>query len=138
MCEEVVGGLLELNHLEETLRRFYIQKGWQLYTVDKLLAAISKFIQSILGGEAKDKSTDVINLFFKDREKSESSREQELQYRNQVNKLVKEGEVYKISYVSQLRVKLLDILLTICRTWRNSGSSPKFCQRPSRRLTTKE
>ena len=138
MCEEVVGGLLELNHLEETLRRFYIQNGWQLYTADKLLAAITKFIQSILGGEAKDKSTDVVNLFFKDREKGESSHEQELQYRNQVKKLVKEGEVYRISYVSRARVRPLDGLLTMCRTWRNTGFSPKFCQQASRPLITKE
>ena len=100
MCEEVVSGVLDQSHLEETLRRFYMQTGWQLYTIDKLLSAITRFIMNILSSDPKDKSTDIVNLFFKDREKAETTRAQELQYRKQVEKFVKDGEMYRISYVS--------------------------------------
>ena len=68
MCEEVISGLTDLSHLEETLRRYYMQTGWQLYTIDKLLSAIIRFIMNIIGSDSKDRSRDIINLFNKDRE----------------------------------------------------------------------
>lgn len=100
MCEEVLLGQTELSHLEETLRRYYNKSGWQLYTIDKLVAAILRFVMNILGGDAKDKSVDITNLFLKDREKPDTTRSQEIQYRKQVERLSKDGEVYRISYVS--------------------------------------
>lgn len=100
MCEEVLTGHGELSHLEETLRRYYNKTGWQLYTVDKLVGAILRFIMNILGGDAKDKSVDITNLFLKDRERPDTTRKQEIQYRKQVERLSKDGEVYRISYVS--------------------------------------
>ena len=90
MCEEVISGVSDLTHLEETLRRFYMQTGWQLYTIDKLLSAIIRFIMNIVGSDSKDKSLDIINLFNKDREKAATSRAQELQYRKQVEKYATE------------------------------------------------
>ncbi len=100
MCEEVLSGSLDLSHLEDTLRRFYMKNGWQLYTIDRLLAAINRFIMNILSSDSKDKSTDIINLFYKDRDRDETTRTQERFYRKQVQKLVKEGEIYRIRYVS--------------------------------------
>lgn len=99
MIDEVLLGRIEIAHLEETLRRYYNPTGWQLYTVDKLVAAILRFCMNILGGDAKDKSVEITNLFFKDREKPDTTRKQEIQYRKQVEKLSKDGEVYRISYV---------------------------------------
>jgi paired amphipathic helix protein Sin3a len=100
MCEEVLSGALDLSHLEDTLRRFYMKNGWQLYTIDRLLAASNRFVMNILSSDSKDKSTDIINLFYKDRDRGETTRTQERFYRKQVQKLVKEGEVYRIRYVS--------------------------------------
>lgn len=100
MCEEVLMGHGDLNQLEETLRRYYNKTGWQLYTIDKLVAAILRFIMNILGGDAKDKSVEITNLFMRDRERAETTRKQEIQYRKQVERLSKDGEVYRISYVS--------------------------------------
>jgi paired amphipathic helix protein Sin3a len=99
MCEEVLAASLDLSHLEDTLRRFYMKNGWQLYTIDRLLAAINRFAMNILSSDSKDKSTDIINLFYKDRDRDETTRTQERLYRKQVQKLVKEGEVYRIRYV---------------------------------------
>ena len=100
MCEDVVNGTGEISHLEETLRRYYNKTGWQLYTVDKLVGAILRFIMNILGGDAKDKSVDITNLFFKDRERPDTTRRQEIQYRKTVERFSKDGEVFRISYVS--------------------------------------
>lgn len=113
MCEEVLKTELDLSHLEETLRRFYIQNGWQLYTFDKLLSATIKFASSILSNDAKDKSSEILNLFWKDREREETTHQKELDYRKQVEKLTKEGDIYRITFVSLIpAVRLPYALLT--------------------------
>ena len=100
LCQEVLVGVVEIGHLEETLRRFYNKSGWQLYTVDRLVSTILRFVMNILGGDAKDKSVEITNLFLRDRERTETTRKQEIQYRKQVERLSKDAEVYRISYVS--------------------------------------
>ncbi|RMZ91337.1 hypothetical protein DV736_g1446, partial [Chaetothyriales sp. CBS 134916] len=104
LCEEVLVGLKDQAMLEETLRRYYNKTGWQLYTVEKLVSAILRFLANILGGDAKDKSVDIANLFFKDREKPDTTRKQEIQYRKQVERYSKDGEVYRISYTPKTKV----------------------------------
>ena len=100
-CESVVKGVLEASHLEDTLRRFYIQKGWQLYSFDKILNACARFAMQILGSDHKDKSLDIIHLFYKDRKEDETTHDAQLLYRKQVDKLLHNaGEVYRITYVS--------------------------------------
>ncbi|KIW99358.1 uncharacterized protein Z518_11346 [Rhinocladiella mackenziei CBS 650.93] len=104
MCEDVLVGSGDLGHLEETLRRYYNKSGWQLYTIDRLVSAILRFIMNILGGDAKDKSVEITNLFMKDRERPDTTRKQEIQYRKQVERLSKDGEVYRISFTPQDRL----------------------------------
>ncbi|RMZ83954.1 hypothetical protein DV737_g1313, partial [Chaetothyriales sp. CBS 132003] len=104
LCEEVLIGVKDQAMLEETLRRYYNKTGWQLYTVEKLVSAILRFLANILGGDAKDKSVDIANLFFKDREKLDTTRKQEIQYRKQVERYSKDGEVYRISYTPKTKV----------------------------------
>ena len=99
-CEDVVIGEMDLGQLEETLRRYYVNCGWQLYTIDKLVSNTVKAVHVILGSDPKDKSTDIINLFFKDREKDDTTYAQELQYRKHVQRLIKDGEAYLINFVS--------------------------------------
>ena len=100
MCEEVVKGDLEQPHLEETLRRFYLRSGHLLYQLEKMMAFIAKFAGSIFSGDSRDRSSDVVNLFFKERDKEETSHNQEIQYRKQVERLVKDSDIFRVTYVS--------------------------------------
>lgn len=101
MCEDVVKGHLDPSHLEDTLRRFYNRnRGWELYTLDKQLAAIGKFASHIFNTDPKDKSAEIVNLFFKERDKDETTHNHEIQYRKQVEKLIRDGDIYRITYVS--------------------------------------
>ena len=100
MCESVIRNELEAPVLEETLRRFYLQKGWQLYGFDKITSATLRFASNILISDNKDKSLDIINLFYKDRKEDETTHDKELMYRKQVEKLAKDGEIFRINYVS--------------------------------------
>lgn len=99
MCEDVVKGEVDINQLEETLRQFHLQNGWQLYSFDKMIAALLRFALQILISDTKDKSLDIINLFYKDRKNSETTHQAELTYRKQVEKLIKDGDNFRIKYV---------------------------------------
>ena len=99
-CESVVKGELEMSHLEDTLRRFYIQKGYQLYSLEKMLNSCARFAMQILVSDNKDKSLEIIHLFYKDRKEDETTHDAEILYRKQVDKLSKEGDIYRITYVS--------------------------------------
>ncbi|KAJ5232823.1 hypothetical protein N7468_005779, partial [Penicillium chermesinum] len=99
MCEEVIRGDIDQLHMEETLRRFYMQSGYLLYNLDRILNSISKYVASIFTGDSRDRSSDIANLFFREREKEETTHAQEIQYRKQVEKLVKEGDVYRVTYI---------------------------------------
>lgn len=99
MCEEVVKGDLDGSHLEETLRRYYLKSGYQLYNLEKILSGIARFVAAIFNGDVKDRSADIVNLFFKEREKEETTHNQEIQYRKQVERMVKDGDIYRITYV---------------------------------------
>ena len=99
MLEDVLRRNLENAHLEETLRRFYLKSGWQLYQFDKMLPAMLRFAIQILVSDNKDKSLDIINLFYRDRNNDETTHETELTYRKHVEKLAKDNDIYRIRYV---------------------------------------
>lgn len=101
MCDEVVRGQMEGSHFEETLRRYYLSVGWQLYNLDKILSGIARFAGGIF--DPRDRSSDIINLFFKERAKEETTHNVEIQYRKQVEKLIREGDLYRITFIPAMR-----------------------------------
>ena len=112
MCESVVRNEIDPSALEETLRRFYLQKGWQLYNFDKITSATLRFALNILVSDNKDKSLDIVNLFYKDRKEDETTHDAELLYRKQVEKLSKDGDIYRITYVSHSSLAIPNARLT--------------------------
>ncbi len=113
MFEDQIKGDLDMNHIEETLRRYYLQTGWQLYTFDRLLSALVRFAIALLGNDSKDKTWEIYQLFKKDRVREETTHQDELNYRKQVEKYSKDGDVYKITFVSRSRADRISAML-IC------------------------
>lgn len=98
--EDGVRGDIEESQWQETLRRYYMQAGWQMYGYDKMLSSLLRFGLAILISDNKDKSLDIINLFYKDRKEDETTHQTELTYRKQVEKLLtREAELLRIRYV---------------------------------------
>jgi paired amphipathic helix protein Sin3a len=94
-------GSMDMAHIEEILRRYYLKTGWMLYAFDKLLSALVRFAISVLNNDGKDKSSDIFQLFSKDRRKDMTTHQDELTYRRNVEKHIKEGEMYRIAFVSR-------------------------------------
>ena len=99
MCEDIVKGEDEMTRLEDTLRRFYLHHGFHLYSFDKMLAAILRFASQLLVNDNKDKSSDIVNLFYKNRKDDETTHGIEIEYRKSVEKLAKDADIYRIVYV---------------------------------------
>ncbi|KAJ5114445.1 hypothetical protein NUU61_000204 [Penicillium alfredii] len=125
MCEEVIKGDIDQIHLEETLRRFYMQGGYLLYNLDRIFAAISKFVASIFTGDSRDRSSDIANLFFRERERDETTHRQEIQYRKQVEKLIKEGDIYRVTFFPSERRVTVQVLTTEDATFDTEELSPE-------------
>ena len=103
MCEDVMKGKLEMVHFEETLRRFYMMKGWQLYSYERMLSAITRFALNILVSDKSDKSLEIVNLFYSDRARDETTHDAEINYRKQVDKLAqREADIFRIAWVSEI------------------------------------
>ncbi|KAF2154652.1 hypothetical protein K461DRAFT_238036 [Myriangium duriaei CBS 260.36] len=89
---------MDMSHIEETLRRYYLQCGWQLYSADKLLSALVRFAIGIMSSDSRDRSWEILQLFKKDRLKEETTYQEEMNYRKQAERMIKDGDTYKISY----------------------------------------
>ncbi|KAK2758744.1 Transcriptional regulatory protein sin3 [Arachnomyces sp. PD_36] len=125
MCEETIKGHLDSAHLEETLRRYYMKSGWQLYNLDKMLSGIAKLAGSIFNSDSKDKSVDIVNVFFKEREKEETTHNQEIQYRKQVERFVKDGDLYRVTYNPTTKLCYIQLLTTEDSTLENEELNPE-------------
>lgn len=99
MCEDIVKGEEDMSHIEETLRRFYLANGWKLYNFDKMLQAIIRFALLILGNDNKDRSGDIMNLYYKNRKDVQTTHQSEIDYRKAVEKIAKDTDMYRLIYV---------------------------------------
>lgn len=96
----VFTGDVDFADVEETLRRFYLQSGYQLYSLDKIVQQLSRFATSVLNSEGKDKSYDIYQAFRRDRIKEFTTAQQQTDYRKTVEKMLRDGELYRVDYVS--------------------------------------
>ncbi|KAJ5763051.1 hypothetical protein N7533_001732 [Penicillium manginii] len=125
MCEEVIRGDIDQVHLEETLRRFYMQSGFLMYNLERIFSSITKFVASIFTGDSRDRSSDIANLFFKEREKNETTHHQEIQYRKQVERLIKEGDIYRVTFFPSDRHLTIQVMTTEESTLNREDLSPE-------------
>ncbi|KAI5302533.1 hypothetical protein KEM56_000607 [Ascosphaera pollenicola] len=125
MCEDIIKGDLEQSHLEETLRRFFLQVGWQLYNLDKILVGIARFAGGIFNPDPKDKSSEIMALFFKEREKKETTHYHEIHYRKSVERLIREGDLYRITFIPATKKVTIQLMSAEDSTLDSNELSPE-------------
>lgn len=140
LLQEQIVGDVEMTQIEETLRRYYLQCGWQLYTFDRLMGSLVRCSLAIVSNDSKDKTQEIYNLFKKDRVNDTTTHKNEITYRKAAEKYAKDADTYRIAYVSY------DILLFACcyangirilKRWLPTcGSSRKTIPRLSSPLST--
>jgi paired amphipathic helix protein Sin3a len=112
MFQDQVTGESDMNFIEETLRRYYLQIGWQLYSFDRLLSSLVRFALAVVSHDSKEKSVDIYNLFKKDRVNDTTTHKNEISYRKAVEKYAKDNDTYRITYVrSEIRLHMNNLLM---------------------------
>jgi paired amphipathic helix protein Sin3a len=100
MLADLIAGEVDMAHIEETLRRYYLQVGWQLYSFDKLLGSLVRLGHGVVSNDNKDRTVEIYGLFKKDRVNTTTTHKNEISYRKAVEKLSKDTDTYRITYVS--------------------------------------
>ncbi|KAJ4296291.1 Transcriptional regulatory protein sin3 [Kalmusia sp. IMI 367209] len=98
MLQDQITGDVDMSQIEETLRRYYLQVGWQLYSFDRLLGSLLRACLTVVSNDSKDKTLDIYNLFKKDRLNDTTTHRAELAYRKQVEKYAKDADTYRITF----------------------------------------
>jgi paired amphipathic helix protein Sin3a len=100
VMEEFITGDMDEARYQDFFRRYYLKKGWALYTVHELLKSLCRMAAACSGSDSKDKTPDILELFAENRDKEETTYNTEINLRKQVEKYVKDGEMFLIKYVS--------------------------------------
>jgi paired amphipathic helix protein Sin3a len=96
------------SEVEDLLRRYYLNCGYKLYHLDKLLAQMDRLGVMMLSNDKEKLSEQLLKLYRQDRVKEKTTLRDELAYRKQAMKYLtskeKEGETsYRVTYVSVIR-----------------------------------
>ncbi len=106
--------------VEECLRRFYLQDGYPMYPFEKMMIAMARFGVQMVNPEGgnKDRSWDILQLWKKDRVKSDTSAVQSTDYRKAAERLIGNADTYRIEWVCislpGQALHALPGLLTLC------------------------
>jgi paired amphipathic helix protein Sin3a len=106
LVEDFITGDLEETKYQDFLRHFYLKKGWQLYTVMDLLKSLCRQAVVCSTNDNKEKTPDLIEQFYHDKESKETSFNTEINLRKQADKYIKEGELFVIRWVCPLSITL--------------------------------
>lgn len=123
MFHDQILGEVDMTHIEETLRRYYLQMGWQLYSFDRLLGALVRNSLGVVSSDNKDRTSEIYNLFKKDRVSESTTHKAEITYRKAVEKYAKDADTYRITYVSHLITVSLRLGTDTCPGSRQARSN---------------
>lgn len=108
LIEKLIEGNVEQQWYEEALRRAYRNRAYQLYTVNKVLQAIAKQLQTIV---SDTKSSDILVLFENDRVKPTSSAKEQILYRVKASSVLGTDEsMFRIEWDSEKRQSFIQFL----------------------------
>ncbi|CZT47049.1 related to transcription regulatory protein [Rhynchosporium secalis] len=93
----IEGDLDDANY-QGWFRRYYLKKGWQLYTIQDLLKHISRLGAICSSNDIKEKTPDLLDAFYQNRKHEETSFNTEINMRKQADKYVKEQELFLIKW----------------------------------------
>jgi paired amphipathic helix protein Sin3a len=112
MIEDFIIGDLEETKFQDFLRHYYLKKGWQLYTVMDLLKSLCRQAVVCSSNDSKERTPDLIEQFYHDKESKETSFNAEINLRKQADKYIKDGELFVIRWVCTLSLAYQTSLTT--------------------------
>ena len=107
LIEDFINGEVEEGPYQNWLRRYYLKKGWQVYTILDLLKTLCRQGAICSSSEKKETTTDLIDQFYRNRASEETSYNAEINMRKQADKYVKDGELFLIQWVSSRTLEVV-------------------------------
>jgi len=99
LIEDYITGDVEETRYQEVLRHYYLRNGWKLYTIQDQLKTLCRLALTCSSTDAKEKTPDLIQQYFANREKEETSYQTEISARKFAEKCVKDGDIFVICWV---------------------------------------
>ncbi|KAI1761812.1 hypothetical protein GGR53DRAFT_504197 [Hypoxylon sp. FL1150] len=99
LIEDYITGEIDENRFQEVLRLYYLKKGWTLYTIQDLLKTLCRLSLTCTSPDAKEKTPDLIDQFFKSRQNEETSYQTEISARKFAEKCIKDGDMFVICWL---------------------------------------
>ena len=109
VVEDFILGEIEEVKYQDFFRTYYLQKGWQLYTINEMLKNICRFAATCSSNDSKEKTPSIIASFMANRAKDETTYNQEIDLRKKVEKIVGDADMYLIKYVSTESLRLCTV-----------------------------
>jgi paired amphipathic helix protein Sin3a len=110
LIEEYLSGDVEDAKYQDWLRRHYLRNGWTLYTIVDLLKSLCRLGATCSSVDAKEKTPDLIEQFYINRQNRETTFNLEINMRKQADRYIKDGELFVIYWVSFLFLLLSPFL----------------------------
>ncbi|KAF3916821.1 hypothetical protein ABW20_dc0109105 [Dactylellina cionopaga] len=112
-CERLILGGIDSNVFEDGMRSVYIQKGWQLYTIDKHIATLNKTIQTFVS-DSRDNSGEIFKLFDRDRAEEKTNFQLQMSYRRDVEVFIgREEPTYRIEWNTETKDLAIQLLFRV-------------------------
>ncbi|KAK4170330.1 transcriptional regulatory protein SIN3 [Cladorrhinum sp. PSN259] len=99
MIEEYINGDTDESRYQDVLRRYYLKKGWKLYTIQDLLKTLCRLALSCNNPDAKgEKTKELVKAYLESRQQSETSYQNEISMRKFAEKCIKDNDMFVISW----------------------------------------
>jgi paired amphipathic helix protein Sin3a len=106
LIDDFIAGDLEEAKYQDFLRHYYLKNGWRLYTITEVLKSLCRLGSVCSSTDAKEKTPDLMEQFYRNRQTDETSYNAEINMRKQADKYIKDGELFLIEWVCVKRNSL--------------------------------
>lgn len=113
MCEKLFGGEIDQPAFEDGIRSLFGNKGYQVFTIDKLLSALVKTVWSLIDSnrEAYSANGDIFKLLVDDRRYPTTAQAQQISYRTNAELAAGSDEnLYRIEWMPRRHLLTFQIL----------------------------
>ncbi|KKA26240.1 hypothetical protein TD95_000061, partial [Thielaviopsis punctulata] len=121
LVEKYLAGEVDELKYQEILRHYYMNAGWKLYTIQDLLKTLCRLALTSTSSDTKEKTPEIIKQYLDSRDTEETSFLTEIQMRKNVEKWVKDGEVFAFRWFPKSSVLSVRWLQRDDNTFHNEG-----------------
>lgn len=100
LIEDFINGDVDETQYQASIRQYYLKKGWRIYTIQDFLKQMARLGTVCTSNDAKEKTPNMLDLFYNNRSKKETTYNTEITMRKAAQKhITKDGDLFLIQWV---------------------------------------